>query len=421
VDLTNGDNITGATSATLTINPVYMSDTAANYNVVITGLCSENDTSENVELLLYTPNITREPVSRTVCAGDPISFSVAASGTDLTYQWRKGAINLTNGGNIAGATSAELTIDPVSLSDAATDYHVVVMGACEPYDTSKYFALEVNAFTQITTEPVSQTVCPGCPVSFSVEASGTNLTYQWRKGSVNLTDGGNIAGATSATLTFNPVYMSDSAANYNVVITGICLPNDTSKNAALMLYTSSITREPVNQTVNPGSPVSFSVATSGEGITYQWRKGSVNLTDGGNITGANSAMLTINPVYVSDTAANYNVIITGPCPPTISSADASLSIYSTTGFVTYDNWSGINVTIYPNPFTRSLFIRINDLSQIYNCELRIYNALGKEVLHTAITKELTTIETRHFLSGIYLYKVIANGKDIQSGKLISKQ
>jgi hypothetical protein len=78
------------------------------------------------------------------------------------------------------------------------------------------------------------------------------------------------------------------------------------------------------------------------------------------------------------------------------------------------------VTIFPNPFNASTTIMINDASRNNKRELRIYNILGKEVLNTTITKQLTTLESSKLSSGIYFYKVIGNNKIIQSGKLISQ-
>ena len=78
------------------------------------------------------------------------------------------------------------------------------------------------------------------------------------------------------------------------------------------------------------------------------------------------------------------------------------------------------VTIYPNPFSTSTTIMINDASQINNCEFKMYNVLGVEVMNKIITKQTTTLETS-FPSVIYFYKVIGNGKTVQSGKLISQQ
>ena len=77
----------------------------------------------------------------------------------------------------------------------------------------------------IITQPTDQSTCDGGSVSFTVSATGTGLTYQWRKGIVNLIDGGNISGATTATLTINPATILDVASNYNVVVSGTFLPS----------------------------------------------------------------------------------------------------------------------------------------------------------------------------------------------------
>lgn len=79
------------------------------------------------------------------------------------------------------------------------------------------------------------------------------------------------------------------------------------------------------------------------------------------------------------------------------------------------------VTIYPNPFGKSTTIRINDISQINNSVLRIYNVLGQEVLTTNITKQTTTIGTSKLVAGIYFYQLIDNNKIIQTGKLVSQE
>jgi gliding motility-associated-like protein len=327
VNIINGGNISGATTATLIINPVSISDAASNYNVLVTGGCSPGVTSTSVSLIINSTSITSQPVSQTACSGNPVSFSVSATGSGLTYQWRKGIVNLINGGNISGATTATLTINPTSISDVATDYNVVVTGGCLPVITSASVSLILNS-TNITSQPINQVACQGNSVSFSVAAIGSGLTYQWRKGNVNLINGGNISGATTATLIINPVSITDVASNYNVVVTGGCAPSNTSINVSLMLNSINITSQPVNQMACPGNSVSFTSATTGSGLSYQWRKGNSNLINGGNISGATSATLNINPVSISDVASNYNVVISATCAPNDTSLFVSLSLSS---------------------------------------------------------------------------------------------
>jgi len=76
------------------------------------------------------PSITVQPQDSGACPGSPVSFSVTASGTPvLSYQWRKDAVDLSDGGNISGATTATLTIDPAGAGDDGS-YDVVVTNAC---------------------------------------------------------------------------------------------------------------------------------------------------------------------------------------------------------------------------------------------------------------------------------------------------
>ncbi|NEU07538.1 T9SS type A sorting domain-containing protein [Flavihumibacter sp. R14] len=301
-------NIPGATSATLTINSATVADSGTDYNVVIsgTGPCTPLTSSNAVLVVNEVVAITNQPVAtQTLCSGSTASFSVTATGTGLSYQWRRAGVN------IPGATSATLTLNNITTADAG-NYTVVVtgIGPCTPV-TSQTSALVVNQVVAITAQPVaSQTTCSGSTVSFTVAATGTGLTYQWRKGTTN------IAGATAATLTLNPVTVGDAASDYNVVVTGTgpCAPV-TSSNAALVVNeVVAISNQPVTQTLCAGSTATFSVAATGTGLTYQWRKG------GANIAGATSTTLTLNSVTGAD-AGMYSVLVTGigPCAPVTSS------------------------------------------------------------------------------------------------------
>jgi len=68
--------------------------------------------------------------------------------------------------------------------------------------------------TQPNTVSVCPTVVPGGNVTYTVTATGTGLSYQWRK------DGVNIAGATAASLTLTAVTTADVAA-YTVLVSNV--------------------------------------------------------------------------------------------------------------------------------------------------------------------------------------------------------
>lgn len=294
----------------------------------LTGVGAVNTTAVTVAMpTSCAPFTTTEPMDQTTCIGSSASFSVTATGIGLTYQWRKGAVNLIDGGNISGSNTATLTINPVTALDAAINYNVIITGAFIPSDTSNFVSLTIGSAALITTQPTNQTVCAGDSAGFTVAASGAGLTYQWRIGLVNLIDGGAISGATNDTLIIDPVTALDAAINYNVVVTGACLPGAVSVDVSLIINTAPLViTQPTNQTACLGNSVTFSVVATGSGLNYQWKKGLVNIIDGGAITGATTASLTINPTVAGDAATDYNVVISGTCQPTDTSNLVSLSI-----------------------------------------------------------------------------------------------
>lgn len=70
-----------------------------------------------------TPVITAHPASTTVVLPGTATFSVAASGTDLRYQWQKNRVD------IPGATSPTYTTPATSLYDLGSAYRCLVSNA----------------------------------------------------------------------------------------------------------------------------------------------------------------------------------------------------------------------------------------------------------------------------------------------------
>lgn len=66
------------------------------------------------------PSITTSPATKTASVGDVVTFSVAASGPALHYQW------LRNGRPIAGATHAAYTIAELGAADTGARFSVIV-------------------------------------------------------------------------------------------------------------------------------------------------------------------------------------------------------------------------------------------------------------------------------------------------------
>ncbi len=290
--------------------------------MVATGLCNPVAESNPAILTVNTKVvITSQPMAVTQCEGTTATFSVAATGTGLTYQWLKNGISLPDGGDISGATTASLIIANIETADEA-NYSVQVTGTCSSV-VSNAAPLIVNDNAVIAVQPVNVTRCEGLTATFTVTASGTGLSYQWRKGGANLSNGGNISGVSTTTLTLNNVATADEG-NYDVVITGLC-SNVTSAIAVLAVDDNAvISTQPIAVTQCEGTTATFSVVATGTNLTYRWRKNGINLTDGGDISGATSATLSIATIVTADEGL-YDAIVTGKCS-TVTSAAAQLNV-----------------------------------------------------------------------------------------------
>ena len=175
-----------------------------------------------------------------------VSLTVNATGSNVTYQWQKGGINLVNGVSISGVQTASLLIDPSQLNNDGTDYTVVMEDAYGRITTSSPISIIVGTAPAITTAPSNQTETVGDPATFVVVATGTNLTYQWRLGTTNLINNGSISGTSSATLIINPTASLDAASNNKVVVRGVCPSVVFSVNASLTLTAVNLAVELIN-------------------------------------------------------------------------------------------------------------------------------------------------------------------------------
>src|ERR1019366_4864910 len=194
--------------------------------------------------------VARGPVSLTNCSGTGASFNVSATGTGLSYQWYKG------GSPLPGQTGSNLQLANVSASDAAA-YSVVVIGACGNTVTNRA-SLTVNQNVAVVSAPVSLTNCPGTSASFTVNATGTGLSYQWYKGADPL------PGQVNSSLVLNNVSAAD-AGTYSVVVSGVC-GNAVTNSASLTVNQNVVVASaPVSVTNCPGTSASFNVNATGTG------------------------------------------------------------------------------------------------------------------------------------------------------------
>jgi subtilisin-like proprotein convertase family protein len=187
------------------------------------------------------PTITAQPGSGNACAGATKTFSVAATGSALTYQWQVdmggGFVNITTGtpsnpsGFIyTGQTTATLSINDVLATMTGYKYRVVVSGSCTPAATSNEVTLAVNSVPAISVTNSSQ-----CSPT-TLTASGAN-TYSW-------TPSAGLSATTGAVVTANPT------ANTIYTVTGTVTASGCSNSTQV-----DVKFTPPTPTVAPAAPI----------------------------------------------------------------------------------------------------------------------------------------------------------------------
>ena len=97
----------------------------------------------------------------------------------------------------------------------------------DSYPLAMQVVVDACTGAAVTSPPAGLLLCTGQTASFTVAASGTGtLTYQWRRGTADLSDGPTaggsiISGTSSPTLTISGVGASDAGA-YSALVTNSC-------------------------------------------------------------------------------------------------------------------------------------------------------------------------------------------------------
>lgn len=282
---------------------------AQTYAVQVYAVCPSGNSNASTLVNFTNAGIQSVSSNASLCLNDSITLIVTPAGAySYSYQWKK------NGTIINGATSSFYLVKMNSAADSG-NYSVVVSQAGYSY-ASNPINVSLKSKPQISSQPVSQNVCPGSSFSLSVATNaGANTVYQWYK------NGSQITGATSAVYNVTSASTSDTASYY-VNVFNAC---GTNSNAALIQLktNTNFNTQPVSQSRPLNSSCLFTCSGVGSGnISYQWRKNNIP------ISGATNASLQINNLSYSDTGT-YSVTLSADCR-SINSSDAYLSIITPT-------------------------------------------------------------------------------------------
>jgi hypothetical protein len=270
-------------------------------------------TSSIATVNINTPAvITVQPTaSQTLCTGTALTLSVTATGTGLSYQWKKG------GSNITGANSSSYSIASVATTDAGTySVDVTSSGVCAPATVTSSSALVNVNLVPTGTSVASGTyeVCSGSTLNITPASDVIGTTFTWT--------GNNGSGGTGL-INDKPINTGTSPIDitYTVIPTGpgvtFCIGT-----AFTIVVTvnpiPSITNSVLSTTMCSGAgALSFTPTINISGASYSWTSTVVSGTFTGVTTGpVNNSSITDNPINTGNSIGliRYRITPTGPAP-----------------------------------------------------------------------------------------------------------
>ncbi len=251
------------------------------------------------EIVVYTRVSLRPPVAILTqpknysgAAGSTASFSVVASGDELTYQWY-----YKDPGEGTFKASAYKTANYKTVlksSNSGRKLYCVITDAHGNTATTSTVTMTIGTPLTITTQPKNYTGASGSTVNVTVVATGDALSYQWwikNPGSSTFSKSSVKAAKYSTTLT-----ESNSGRQLYCVVTDKYGSSVTTDTVTMALSTPlAITVQPTDYTGTVNSIAYTTVTAVGDGLTYQWyfkNPGSSSFTKSGNKTAVYSAALT---------------------------------------------------------------------------------------------------------------------------------
>ena len=329
---------------------------------VATGFEFETDIPILVRFNGTVPTITQQPANLGVTEGQPASFSVAATGGTLTYQWARRANSSAAFADISGATAAGYAIAATQLADDGAQFQVQVCSAPTRCVTSSPATLTVTlapVAPAFSAQPADVAVAAGQTASFSATASGMPLPQiKWQSaapGSSSFGDVTSVAacGTTNppgsgtnvtASCTVGPLTVADNGQRYRAVAINAAAPAGLASTVATLTVAAApmppvITQQPAAQSTTVGGSATFSVTASGTApLNYTWATingGQLPSTNGnftigscsGDISYSNGrATITLSNLTISCSGFTVIVTVSNGVNPAATSSNATLTV-----------------------------------------------------------------------------------------------
>ena len=235
------------------------------------------------KITVEKPSIGKQPQNESVKAGEQATFTVAATGTDLKYQWQIDRNDGKGFADIAGADRASYTTSAVDKNCNGYKYQCVISNSAGSVTTGTATLTVTEDVTPpvqptvkkpgISKQPQNVSVKAGEQATFTVKATGTDLTYQWQINRNNGKGFVDITGADKASYTTGVADMLCNGYKYQCVISNSA--GSVTTNAATLTVTESTTPSP--------DPVSYKILDGAKSSWPENTDGSLTIRGNGEM------------------------------------------------------------------------------------------------------------------------------------------
>ncbi len=289
--------------------------------MVTSGFC-QPVYSNIVEVLVNPRPIAVLRGGETICPGETSVLTI-----DIMSGTGPFEIDIDPIGTISYEIGDEITVTPV-ITTTYSLLRVRDANNCEVVSPSPNLGDDVTVFVSdlpdITSFNPSLPVCEFSFATFNVEATGTNLTYQWwvdegeGAGFVEVEDGATYFGAQTNTLLIFTAMREMDGYVYRVVVSG-CGVEEQSVDAVFRVNTApELTLHPRDTVICLGQDAVMEAEADGDGIEWQWfvnrGTGFEPVADDGVLfSGAETQTLTITSPPYSASPWIFRAIANGSC------------------------------------------------------------------------------------------------------------
>ena len=279
--LTDNSIYSGTNTNTLIISNIPSGLTGSFLYCKVFG-CNSN-TPTNTITVNYTPpqTITQQPNNQTICPGANASFTVAASSTNVSYNWymstNMGATftQLTDVGNVSGSNTNTLIISNCTLANNNNQFYCSVLDVCNTPINSNAASIIIDSGTlNIIAQPETQLACEGESTFYNCTTS-IIATYQWQvndgSGFVNIINNQNFSGATTNTLAISDVPFEMNGNIFKCIIISCAGSIATDEASLYVIPKPIITVQPKSINLCSNQTGTCNLNTAGSGLTYQWQ------------------------------------------------------------------------------------------------------------------------------------------------------